>query len=230
MLEHLWDWILEIERERSGRGSEWDGEIPVAATCLLFQYGLQNGMSEATQAVICWNAKVRQHLALHGTEAGLRKLDLCLESFEKLEGLATVERLKDCSQREMERSVRESLLLPFQVSRYFRNSDSDSDSDSGYFLVSKFDSDSDSGYLGSRLSTPTPIPTLAISGVDLDSDSDLGVPTLNSTPTPTLALFWLFSESSFDSDCDSESDCDRDPDFDSDSGVILAIFGVVFRL
>ena len=109
--------ILKVERERSGKGDKWEGDIPIAATCLLFQYGLQNGMSEATQAVIAWNARVKQHLSLYGTEVGLRKLDGCLESFDKLDGLNTASKLKDSNQREMERSVRESLIEPFKIIR-----------------------------------------------------------------------------------------------------------------
>lgn len=46
MLVCLWDWILSFEKKRNG--SAWDGKLPQEASCLLYQYALQTGISEET--------------------------------------------------------------------------------------------------------------------------------------------------------------------------------------
>ena len=49
MLEMLWDHILFYESNRFE--GTWNGDIPPAATCLIFQYALQTGLSEASQVI-----------------------------------------------------------------------------------------------------------------------------------------------------------------------------------
>lgn len=44
MLSCLWDWVLGFEIKRNGQ--DWDGQLPVEATCLLYQYALQTGIGE----------------------------------------------------------------------------------------------------------------------------------------------------------------------------------------
>jgi hypothetical protein len=46
----MWDWILGVEKSKNGPG--WDGSLCQPATCLLFQYALQNGISDDTHVSI----------------------------------------------------------------------------------------------------------------------------------------------------------------------------------
>jgi len=48
MLSNFWDWVLNVEKLKRSSGEEWDGSIPNEATSFLFQFGLQNGISEET--------------------------------------------------------------------------------------------------------------------------------------------------------------------------------------
>ncbi|CAG7830335.1 unnamed protein product [Allacma fusca] len=77
VLEMLWDHILRYESNRFT--GEWNGDIPPAATCLLFQYALQTGISEASQAIIRWNAYAKYNLGLFALERRLTELETSLE-------------------------------------------------------------------------------------------------------------------------------------------------------
>lgn len=109
----MWEHVLEVECDRNGGTGVWDGEIPIAATSLLFQYGLQNGMSESAQAIIRFNAYSKRSLQLQGTELRLRELDTslkkCIHLSEGLEG----EKIDHCDEKEMLSSLLTSLKVPF---------------------------------------------------------------------------------------------------------------------
>ncbi|ODM95910.1 Protein unc-13 D [Orchesella cincta] len=86
ILAYLWDWVLQTERAKYDTSNDWDGSIPQAATCLLFQYALQNGISEDTHAIIRWNAYAKHDLNLHSVENRLQELNGVIDKQVKAKG------------------------------------------------------------------------------------------------------------------------------------------------